>query len=209
MMGLFASLTRRNTGLSGNGLSLRAPQTEHYHQWKALRAQSADFLMPWEPKWPDDDLTRNGYRRRLRRYDRDREAGIGLTWFIFRTSDNALLGGLTFTNIRFGAARSAQLGYWMGQEHAGQGHMKRAVTLALSDVFFGMGLERVEAACIAKNERSKRLLARLGFQREGYLRQYLEINGERQDHYLYAILRQDFKQNAPSENKRPVSAIAG
>ena len=187
---LFAN-SRRPTRLTGHGIQLRFPEPSDYPAWSVLRTESREFLEPWEPRWPSDDLTRTGYRRRLRRYQSDAENGASLTWFIFggEVGGGPLLGGLTLSAIRMGAARSSQLGYWMGAQYAGRGIMKRAVSLVLDDSFTNMGLERLEAACLPENERSIRLLQGLGFTREGFLRSYLEINGERRDHLLFARLR--------------------
>lgn len=191
-MKLFPRRNRNVTTLAGNGLLMRAPTIDDYHAWKALREKSADFLIPWEPRWPPDDLTRRGYWRRLERYEREAAMMSALTWFILTQDNTRLLGGLTLSNIRHGAAHSGQIGYWMGAPHAGKGVMGRAVRLVLADAFGRLGLERVEAACLPGNERSIRLLEHAGFTREGLLRGYLEINGERRDHLLYAMLRSDF-----------------
>ena len=55
----------------GHGLLLRAPQMSDFLQWAHLREHSREYLTPWEPIWPSDDLTRSGFRRRLRRYTED------------------------------------------------------------------------------------------------------------------------------------------
>ena len=60
----------------GNGLLLRAPQMSDFLQWALLRESSRDYLTPWEPIWPSDDLTRSGFRRRLRRYSEDIAAEV-------------------------------------------------------------------------------------------------------------------------------------
>jgi ribosomal-protein-alanine N-acetyltransferase len=57
--------------------------------------------------------------------------------------------------------------------------------------FNNLRIHRLEAACITTNAASIRLLEKSGFQREGYARQYLCINGMWQDHLLYARLRDD------------------
>src|ERR1700682_3275226 len=58
----------------GHGLVLRAPHMSDFLQWAHLREYSREYLTPWEPIWPSDDLTRSGFRRRLRRYAEDVEA---------------------------------------------------------------------------------------------------------------------------------------
>jgi [ribosomal protein S5]-alanine N-acetyltransferase len=198
---LFAISSRRPSRLSGYGLTLRFPEHRDYPHWQVLRQASAAFLMPWEPRWPDDDLTSAGFRRRLRRYRQDADQGSSYTWLVTDTADGALYGGITLSNIRLGVSRSGQIGYWMGEEHAGRGIMKKAVFLVLDMAFSTMGLERIEAACLPQNTRSFRLLEALGFRKEGIARSYLEINGERRDHALYAILKSDFRA------KRPVFAL--
>ena len=55
----------------GHGLLLRAPQMSDFPQWSHLRESSRAYLTPWEPIWPSDDLSRAGFRRRLRRYAED------------------------------------------------------------------------------------------------------------------------------------------
>jgi ribosomal-protein-alanine N-acetyltransferase len=144
--------------LRGREVYLRAPQQADWAEWARLRAASREFLTPWEPTWTDDELTRNAFRRRLRRYARDARDGYGYAFFILRRGDDTLLGGLTLSNVRRGVTQSCALGYWMGQQHAGRGHMQDAVATVLSFVFDELGLHRLEAACLPHNERSKAVL---------------------------------------------------
>jgi ribosomal-protein-alanine N-acetyltransferase len=175
----------------GDGVVLRAPQNADFVEWAALRAASRDFLTPWEPTWPADDLTRASFRRRIKRYSEDQRGDLAYPFFVFRKSDNVLVGGLTLTNIRRGCAQAANLGYWMGAAYARQGYMTGAVGTVLPFAFGTLRLHRVEAACIPANIASIRLLAKTGFQREGFARQYLCIDGVWQDHLLYGRLTDD------------------
>ena len=177
--------------VSGQGVRLRTPQMSDYAEWAELRERSRAFLTPWEPTWPKDDLTRTAFRRRLRRYAQDIRDDQAYPFFVFRAPDDALLGGLTLSNIRRGVAQSCALGYWMAAPHAGRGHMTAAVRAVLPFVFDTLCLHRLEAACLPHNLPSIRLLERVGFQREGLARRYLCINGVWQDHLLYALLRDD------------------
>ena len=54
--------------ITGAGVTLRLPQSGDFAEWAALREQSRGFLVPWEPTWPADDLTRGAFRLRLKRY---------------------------------------------------------------------------------------------------------------------------------------------
>jgi ribosomal-protein-alanine N-acetyltransferase len=175
----------------GDSVALRVPQNADFSEWSALREASRDFLTPWEPTWPADDLTRASFRRRIKRYSEDQRGDLAYPFFIFRRSDNVLVGGLTLTNIRRGCAQAASLGYWMGASYARKGYMTAAVGTLLPFAFGTLRLHRVEAACIPANAASIRLLEKNGFKREGFARQYLCIDGAWQDHLLYARLQDD------------------
>jgi ribosomal-protein-alanine N-acetyltransferase len=79
----------------------------------------------------------------------------------------------------------------MGVPFVRRGHMRAAVRALVPYAFSALRLHRVEAACIPTNTASIHLLESCGFQREGYARQYLCINGLWQDHLLYARLKDD------------------
>src|ERR671915_138282 len=62
------SMSDLTPAIAGDGVVLRAPQMSDFAEWTALREASRDFLTPWEPTWPADDLTRASFRRRIKRY---------------------------------------------------------------------------------------------------------------------------------------------
>ncbi|HKD31566.1 MAG TPA: GNAT family protein [Xanthobacteraceae bacterium] len=177
--------------IEGEGVTLRQPQMSDHPEWAALRAKSRAFLEPWEPVWPADDLTRGAFRRRLKRYAEDQRCDQAYSFFIFRSADEVLVGGITLSNVRRGVAQAGSIGYWMGEPYARQGLMSAALRALIAFSFSGLRLHRLEAACITTNVASIRLLEKSGFQREGYARQYLCINGLWQDHLLYARLKDD------------------
>jgi [ribosomal protein S5]-alanine N-acetyltransferase len=173
----------------GEGVVLRMPQMTDYGDWAALREVSREFLTPWEPTWPADDLSRGAFRRRIKRYADDLRTDQGYAFLIFRSTDNTLVGGLTLANIRRGVAQASSLGYWMGVPFVRHGYMTAAVGAIISFAFGTLRLHRLEAACIPSNTGSIRLLEKTGFVREGYARDYLCINGIWQDHLLYGRLK--------------------
>ena len=185
------TLSEQLPAIVGDSVVLRVPQMADYAEWAALREASRDFLTPWEPTWPPDDLTRASYRRRIRRYAEDQRTDTAYAFLIFRTQDSTLVGGLTLANIRRGVAQAGSIGYWVGQPYANQGYMSAAVRALVPFCFGSLRLHRLEAACIPTNKPSIALLEKCGFQREGYARGYLCINGAWQDHLLYARLKTD------------------
>jgi [ribosomal protein S5]-alanine N-acetyltransferase len=182
--------------LRGEGVFLRPPEMRDYEAWSELRAASRAFLVPWEPTWPGDDLTRAGFRRRLRRSHQEIANDEAYPFLIFR--DNGILvGGLTLGQIRRSVVQSGTLGYWIGAPHARQGLMTAAVRAIIGYGFTTLRLHRIEASCLPNNRESIRLLERTGFTKEGYARAYLRINGAWQDHLLFALLDTDVSPLSP------------
>ncbi|UPA25180.1 MULTISPECIES: GNAT family N-acetyltransferase [Shinella] len=190
---VFRFLSRQSdtVELAGDGYLLRLPRFHDYRQWYALRSESRAFLEPWEPTWRGDELTESAFRARVIRNEQEFSSGQAVPLLVFSREDNALLGGLTVGYIRRGAAQCCMIGYWMGARHAGKGHMFGALKLAIPYIFSSLQLHRIEAACIPDNTRSIRLLEKAGFQREGYLREYLKINGQWRDHVMFSLLAAD------------------
>jgi ribosomal-protein-alanine N-acetyltransferase len=177
--------------IRGQGVYLRPPAASDYAAWAELRAQSRAHLTRWEPQWSNDELTRSSYKLRLRFYAREAREDLGYAYFVFRSADDVLIGGLTLSNVRRGVAQSASIGYWMGLPHVRRGYMKAATHAAVHYGFEAMCLHRIEAACMPGNTASIAVLTSCGFTREGFARKYLKIDGVWQDHLLFAKLASD------------------
>lgn len=177
--------------IRGEGLYLRYPRIADFPIWAKLRAESREFLTPWEPVWADDELTRSAFRRRIKRYQKETRQDTAYVFFVLRESDNALVGGCTISNVRRGVTQCCTLGYWIGAKFARQGYMTNALRALLPFVFRTLGLHRIEAACLTENDASRKLLARVGFRQEGLARRYLLINGAWADHLLFALLKEE------------------
>jgi ribosomal-protein-alanine N-acetyltransferase len=180
--------------LIGDRVFFRPPDRGDYEEWASLRARSRAFLTPWEPTWPPDALSRAAFRARLARYSDDWRIDQGYNFFIFDSGNEALAGGIGLSNLRRGVAETASLGYWIGEPFANQRYMSAALPLVLDFAFDRLRLHRVEAACLPINVPSQAVLLRTGFQKEGYARNYLLIDGKWQDHLLFAILREDWRR---------------
>jgi ribosomal-protein-alanine N-acetyltransferase len=176
--------------LIGDRVFLRPPERGDYEAWAGLRANSRDFLVPWEPIWPPDALSRASFRARVARYAEDWRTDQAYNFFIF-APDETLVGGIGLSNVRRGVSESASLGYWVGEPFARRGYMTAALPLVIDFAFERLGLHRLEAACLPSNIPSQSLLLKAGFRREGCAREYLCIAGKWQDHLLFAILRAD------------------
>ncbi len=174
--------------LQGEGIEIRPPRPSDFPEWSELRRASRDFLQPWEPTWPEDDLTRAAWRRRLASYARDIDLGSAYPFLVFRKSDGALTGGITLSNIRRGVAQMGTVGYWCGAAFTRQGLTLAAVRTLSAFAFRTLALHRLEAACLPENTPSRRLLGQAGFAEEGLAQAYLKINGEWRDHVLFGLV---------------------
>ena len=184
-------LPRRKTRIETERLTLRQPQLSDFREWSALREQSSDFLVPWEPQWASDHLSRKGFTNRVYWAQRSISAGSAVPLFLVRREDEVLLGAITLDNIRRGPAQSGTLGYWVGAPYARQGYMREAIAGMVHHAFERLDLSRLEAACLPENQASRRLLEKCGFKYEGVAQSYLQINGRWRTHVLYAALRAD------------------
>lgn len=185
--------------IEGRGVFLRYPQLGDFEAWANLRGESRAFLVPWEPIWPSDDLTRAAYRRRVKRYTRDVKEDLAYPYFVFQASDGALVGGATISNVRRGVAQACNLGYWVGEKYARNGLISAAVEALIPFIFETLKLNRIESSCLPSNKPSRGLLKKVGYTEEGYARKYLKINGEWQDHVLFAMVKGDL---VPSKKVR-------
>ncbi|HWA29621.1 MAG TPA: GNAT family N-acetyltransferase [Rhizomicrobium sp.] len=177
--------------IKGDGVYLRYPRMADYPAWAKLRGESRAFLSPWEPMWARDELTKGAFRRRLRRYQKESRLDTAYAFFVFREEDDALIGGCTLSNVRRGVVQCCALGYWVGERFARQGYIYAAVRALIPFIFATLGMHRIEAACLPSNEPSKNLLMKAGFRQEGLAKKYLQINGDWQDHVLFALLEDE------------------
>ena len=118
-------------------------------------------------------------------------SGDSLQLAIERNSDRALIGTCTLFHFHRGSRR-AELGYALARAAWGQGLMHEALQALVSCAFGALDLNRLEADIDPRNSASARSLERLGFRKEGHLRERWMVNGEVSDTALYGLLRIDW-----------------
>jgi [ribosomal protein S5]-alanine N-acetyltransferase len=181
----------RRPGIVTERLLLRLPEHGDYRAWANLRETSAAFLIPWEPAWSSDHLTRRAFTARVQWAARVHAQGSALPLFLIRLDDNALVGAITLDHVRRGPSQSGAIGYWIGEQFARQGYMREAIPGLVHHAFTVLDLSRIEAACLPENVASRGVLEKSGFKYEGVAQAYLQINGRWRNHVLYANLRAD------------------
>ena len=184
-------LSKRKVRIETERLTLRQPSHSDFRPWTSLRTHSREFLVPWEPVWSQDHLTRKAFTNRVYWAQRSVTSGTAMPLFLERREDGALIGAITLDNVRRGPSQAGTLGYWTGEAYARNGYMREAILAVVHHAFVHLDLSRIEAACLPENKPSRALLERCTFKYEGVAQSYLQIGGRWRTHVLYAALRSD------------------
>ena len=162
-----------------------------------LRANFPGHLDRWSPPVAPDFFTTAFWAERLP-VAVDDYAGDRAARFVLQPKaaplDGPIIGTCNYTNIVRGAFHACHLGYQVGREHEGRGLMAEGLRAANAFMFSTMRLHRIMANFRPENDRSRRLLQRLGFVEEGFARDYLFIDGAWRDHVLTALVNPAFRE---------------
>ena len=111
-----------------------------------------------------------------------------LQWGVALKETDQVIGTCTLFAIDESHKRT-EIGYVIGREHWHQGFAREIVPRVIDFAFDELGLHRIEADVDPRNTVSIRIVERLGFQREGLLRERYHVNGEIQDSALFGLLK--------------------
>lgn len=178
-----------DTLIATERLVMQPPKETDFRDWAEMRTRSREHLECWEPVWPDNAHSRADWNRRRKAWRKGWKSGQARVFLMRRLEDRAMVGGVSLTNIRQWPAESASLGYWLGDDHQGNGYMREGVAGVCDWALGVLGLQRIEAGTLPENTRSRSVLESVGFKEEGYAAAYLEIAGKRRDHVLYGLVR--------------------
>ncbi|MBL8203419.1 MAG: GNAT family N-acetyltransferase [Blastocatellia bacterium] len=159
------------------------PEISKYMAWEAHtdKAQTLAFLQ--------GEITR-------------RESGQGMTWGIFK--DGAFCGIVSLIALtrshRALTYNKAELAYWLGRAHQGQGIMTAAVQRVMQFAFQELGLHKLCVSHFGVNEASQRLIQRCGFRYVGEQIEEFQKDGIWHSHHLYELLDREFR--AAQANQR-------
>jgi ribosomal-protein-alanine N-acetyltransferase len=155
----------------------------------AYRERNREHLAPWSPPEPPGAGTRDAMRRRIERMSAEYQSGSSVRLWLRLRSDPSgpFVGAVSLAQICMGPFRACYLGYQLDHARVGQGLMHEALTRVIGYAFQELELHRIMANYVPSNERSGRVLRRLGFVVEGYARDYLFVGGQFRDHVLTAL----------------------
>lgn len=117
-----------------------------------------------------------------------------LRYYVFkRNNPNLVIGTVSFGNVSDTPYNSSTIGYKFDPFFHHQGYAFEAINGVLDTAFSYLRLHRLLAVIMPENEASIRLIEKVGFKREGLMEKAINIRGQWEDHFLYALL-------APNEN---------
>lgn len=136
--------------------------------------------------WTDIGQAQASIADALAAYD----SGAGLRMAIVLRETDELIGYINLYAIHH-ANRRCEIGYALASAHWGRGYLAEAMAALLEHAFTAMDLNRIEADIDPRNSASEKLLLRMGFRQEGYMRERWIVNGEICDTAFYGLLRSD------------------
>jgi len=169
-------------------LCLRLAHPQDVKLMATFRKENTQHLTAWEPSRKPEFYTQGFWEYQLNAAIRDFRHGNSIALVLFDKAQKEIVGVCNFTNIIRGTFQSCHLGYALAASHEGQGKMYEALNVAITYIFEQQRLHRIMANYIPGNERSGKLLAKLGFEIEGRAKQLLLINGQWEDHILTSLI---------------------
>lgn len=184
------------TELHSERLLLRAPTLALADAVLDYQLRNRAHFARWDPPLPDGFFERDGTAERLAQGEQAFAAGSAWRyWFAMRDRPTHLIGQVHFSQVARGAFQNAVLGYSLDEQAQGQGLMHEALRTAIAQMFGPTRLHRIQAAVRPENRRSRAVLERLGFAREGFSPRYLFIDGAWRDHEVFALINPDWPQD--------------
>jgi ribosomal-protein-alanine N-acetyltransferase len=178
-------------------LVLRPPRTTDVPELRRVLRANAEHLRPWSvaPSPGEDPTSLTSVSGTVLRNRRDWKRGQSFVLLAAaRDGEDRILGRVALGGVLLGAFQNAHLGYWIDAEHQGRGLMTEAVRAATTFAFKTAGLHRVQAAVMPRNTGSQRVLEKAGYRREGVAERYLFIAGRWEDHLLFAVTGEEWRE---------------
>ncbi len=163
-------------------------------QWLSVRGRNADWLHPWEAgnPLPQKHPRALGFVEWVKTLREGEEAGTSLVMVVI--FDQKIVGQISLGAINYGAMRSAVVGYWVDERYDGRGFTPWAVAMLADSAFedsTGPRLHRLEINVLPENEKSLRVVHKLGLTDEGIRSKYMFVNGQWRDHRSFSLLSDD------------------
>lgn len=149
-------------------------------------------LKRWSPLMPRTHHSVASWTLRLIEREKEFADGSSVHFIGINESQSQVIATCSISNIVRGVFQSCHMGYSVDRSFEGQGRMRELAEHTIEYVFNELELHRIIANHMPDNKRSEALLKRLGFEREGYAKRFLQIDGRWEDHVLNSLINKNY-----------------
>lgn len=181
-------------------ISLATPTDRHARAVAALLNAERDRFGRWLPELAHTE------DEQVRKHEQRRHAIAAGTCYSLIVEVGVVVAGIIGMDRGTPTARTAELGYLLASAYEGHGIVTRSLTTLISVAITDLAIHRFEIRCDPANQRSRAIPRRLGFRREGTLREALWHGGTYQDQEMYGLLASEW---TPTERDRAQRAEHG
>jgi ribosomal-protein-serine acetyltransferase len=173
-----------------NQLALKLVTQADKEELFALVDQNRDYLLQWLP-WVDDMKSPADYPPIIKNWLQQYAENKGFSAAI--VLKDKIVGMIDFHNLDW-TNRRAEIGYWLSADRQGNGTMTKVCRAMLRIGFEQYGLNRIEIRVAAANHKSKAIPERLGFRKEGVLKEAAHLYGRYEDLVVYGLTATEYRQ---------------
>lgn len=175
-------------GLTSNKVFIRFLEDKDAEALLDIHLRNGEFFQEHSPTFGDDFYTLDSKSKSIKDAVKQREEDKEYSFGIFLKDSGKLIGEVSLFHIFRGALQRCLIGYSLDKQYNGKGYATEAVSLAVDFAFKELKLHRIDAGVMLNNIGSMRLLEKVGFHREGIEQKGVKINGQWEDHQIFAII---------------------
>ena len=167
---------------------IKIPDISHTSLLCDFYSSNKDNFKAWEPERNVEFYTLDYWQSQIQLSNHLFKQKQAVKMIALNKDECQIIGTCNFSNIVFGCFLACHLGYAIDKSFEGKGFMYEIINAGIKYMHDEFKLHRIMANHITNNHRSEKLLTRLGFEKEGYAKDYLKINGKWQDHILNSLV---------------------
>jgi ribosomal-protein-alanine N-acetyltransferase len=177
--------------LTGNKVFIRFFENADAEALLDLHVRNSELFQKYSPAFEDDYYTLESKRTYISKPIKEKEEDKKYSFGIFSNDNGKLVGDISLFHIFRGPLKKCMIGYSVDKQYHGRGYATEAVMLAVKFAFCELKLHRIEAGAMPSNTGSMRVLEKAGFHREGIEQKGVKINGQWEDHQIFAVISDD------------------
>ena len=177
--------------LTGDKIYIRFFETADAEALLDMHVRNGELFQKYSPTFDGEYYTLESKRAFIINSIKEREEDKKYSFGIFSKDDGKLVGDVSLFHIFRGPLQKCLIGYSMDKQYHGRGYATEAVSLAVEFAFRELKLHRIEAGTMLSNIGSMKVLEKAGFHKEGIEQKGVKINGNWEDHQIFAVISAD------------------